>query len=734
MPKFSWRRLVLAVVAGAGIYALAGFVLAPIVVERGLTTALARHTGGDVVIGRVTVNPLSLTVTVKDLAVNGPGAVVDARVARVTWRHPPAYLFTPGWSAAELSLDAPRLSMQAASGWQDKAIAALSGGSRVAIARLTVTDGEVHLVGQDRSQLLLSALHLDGENLGTDPERRGAFTLSGVVDHGGTLSAEGSLTLSPTALDASVNLVGVDIAGVNIAGLNIAGVDIAGIDKPGAASTAGGDVTLASGVLAGKAKIHLDDQRTDILGDFSLGQVSLVDVESGEPVFSADEVAGKTMTVQFAPLTVSAESLRIAGAQLSVARAGDGTLRGVDWFRPLLGGPASVFPSTRRIEVADSRMTFADFAVAPSFQLAAKNINGTVGTVRGGTTVSVSLQGQLTGAGTGRVDASWLAGDPARSGIWRLAVADLDASRLSPYLAAIAGREIVAGQLNLTMTGAVNDRVVDITHSVGVTGLELGEGDSIPAATNRPLDLAIALLEDADGGIRVDVPLPAVRLGDQVAPLARFRDGLDAVVLRMTEAPIEVLAGLADPAGVDLGRVAFDAGSAALNEAASEALATLAAALARRPRLGVQIVGRYDPVADRNALAREQMNLHIALATSAGAADSTAQTTLDFSDPRVISILEEFAGERLRPQSVAAIRARFPGAGPRYYEAVYEALVGAETVSDRAVKSLARFRARAVVGALAANQIAAERFRVGSAVEAVDAQDGAVNLEIGVWY
>jgi len=713
----SGRRLLLALLFSVTLYALAGFLLVPILIERQIVAGLAPHVGGEVAVGDVRVNPFALRATVDRLTVGGPDAMFEADVARIVWRRTPSYLVSMGRQVSTLSLASLRLTVHETAGFRSAVAGALSDPEHVSIGQLTITDGEFTLLGESGLRIRIASLQVAAQNLGAG--QPGEFTVTGRVGQGGMLTADGTLQVAPMSLDSTVQLAGIDLADIDP-------------ERAEWALPTSPALTITSGVLAGQARVRLDRERIDSVGDFAIGQVYVIDTASGQRVLGAKEISATALALRGAPLTVSAQQLRVSGPQWRLQRAADGTLAGAEWLGLLVPGQVSVIPASERLEIVNGRVEATDFAVTPPARFDVNDISGSVSTIRGGSTVRVSLTGQV-GTGTrGRLDASWETTDPARLGLWRIAAEDLDATRLSPYLTAVANREITDGRLDLTTNGAVADGVLTVTHSVASTGLRLAALDETPEAPDNALDLAIALLENADGRLRVDISLVPVRLDEAAPPLVRLRDGFNAAVMRVTESPFSVLGTLLGSPNTDLVPIGFEPGSAAVTETAAERLERLAEALRQRPRLGIEVGGRYDPVADRAALARQQINLHIALATSVGPPDRAAQTTLNLSEPRVNSVLEEFAGERLRPPTIAAIRARFAGTGPEYYQALYDALVAHESVSGRALKNLARFRAQSVIGELSAQQINPERIVAGGGAEKGDERNGRIDLAIAV--
>lgn len=339
----------------------------------------------------------------------------------------------------------------------------------------------------------------------------------------------------------------------------------------------------------------------------------------------------------------------------------------------------------------------------------------------------LELEGRLDGAGRVALIAT-----PLELG---LRLDELAAERMSPYARAVLGRGLAAGRIDLALdyqlTGEPSGRL-----GIGADGLlfapALGAraSDGGDADTNA-LELAVALLESPDGRLELAVPLTTVRFGDAVRSALRRR------IRALTDAPFDVLGRLVGMSGMRLADVAFEPGTAALSESALETLAALAEALGARPKLGLRVPGTFHPSLDRDALAAQQIELHVLLAT-AGPTARARPAPIDFASPRAHDVLDEFAGERLPAARIQAIAARFaeslaedaaPGLRAPYYRGLFDALAANETIEPQALRRLARFRAQAVADTLARRGIATERIAI-DAVMALDVNAAGIDLPL----
>jgi outer membrane protein OmpA-like peptidoglycan-associated protein len=249
-----------------------------------------------------------------------------------------------------------------------------------------------------------------------------------------------------------------------------------------------------------------------------------------------------------------------------------------------------------------------------------------------------------------------------------------------------------------------------------------------------PLELAAALIEDEQN--RIDVEAPFVASSSTRGIGGAVADALRGRVIELSADPFAVIGDLVARDGDSLRTVRFEAGDAGLGATARETIDGLAEAMRRRPRLGLQVLGGFDAAIDRDALARQQIELHVLLAT-AGPTLEARPEPVDFASARAQDVLDEFAGERLTADRMAEISARFRCSGTidalcrtAYYAAVFDALVGNEPIANATLNRLGRFRAQSVANALVEFGIPAERVEVGAGEAVVTRREIGLPLRV----
>jgi hypothetical protein len=161
---------------------------------------------------------------------------------------------------------------------------------------------------------------------------------------------------------------------------------------------------------------------------------------------------------------------------------------------------------------------------------------------------------------------------------------------MSPYMAQFAGYKIEKGKLNLMLKYNVVDNHLKASNNILMDQFELGEKVENPNAVSLPLELAIALLKDSNGKIKIDFPITGSLEDPKFSISSLIGDALLNVLTKIVTSPFKALASLIG-SEEDLSTISFAAGNATLNQQQLNKLEGLAKALKDRPDLSLEIKG-----------------------------------------------------------------------------------------------------------------------------------------------
>lgn len=464
--------------------------------------------------------------------------------------------------------------------------------------------------------------------------------------------------------------------------------------------------------------------------DVAIRGMKVVDPVNDEAILTVSNVSATHLVVHAAHGRLTLSAARLKNPELRVLRDAAGQLRLPAWLRSLLGGspPASIDFDT--LEVTGGTLRFTDHAFSPAIRLDGGDIVGTVARrrPRDAESMRMEFKGRFGESGSGHVIAAWQAPQAAGPATVNLAMQHIRLATLSPYFERFAGRGVEAGSGDLVLHYERRETAAQIDGRIDVERLQLADAIATDTGDTTPLQLVAALTTDETG--RIDLSIPVLQSGDNVDPVAAIANSLDDYFSDLADTPFAVLAGVVGHEEQELGELAFPPGSAEITTVTAEKIGLLAQALGRRPLIALRARPAYDAAEDRNAIAAQQVNLHIKLATSTDSPASSTQSSFDFGDPKVRLILDEFAGARLSESRRLAISRRFESADLAYYEALYDALIRNEKVSETVLRRLARFRAGSVIRALAESGVEEKQLLLADAIEMTPSDSGGVIIRL----
>lgn len=397
------------------------------------------------------------------------------------------------------------------------------------------------------------------------------------------------------------------------------------------------------------------------------------------------------------------------------------------------------------IVVDEGSMDFSDLSLPLPFGTNITSLDGTISTIDSESSEpsNIRMEGQVDEFGLARIEGSMNLLDPiAHTGV-SVEFRNLQMSRLSPYTAQFAGREIDEGKMDLDLQYRIDGGLLDGENSIVLSDLLLGDEVESPDAVSLPLGLAVALLKDSNGVIDIDLPVsgdindPEFKIGGVVWK------AIAGLITKVVTAPFKLLGSLIGIDSEDFGEFQFLAGRYDLTPPELEKVAQLQQALAQRPELGLEINGVFDPAVDKAVLQYLQLR---ATAWERLGRDPTEESDGDeMLDEEIRKLLEVLYSERFPAASLDELKvansappANDPEGKPILDELAYSAelqarLVASEAIGVEELSELASQRAQAISNAFLANgELDPARITVGESSETKSEDGEWVVMELGV--
>lgn len=558
------------------------------------------------------------------------------------------------------------------------------------------------------------------------------------LKQGGRFDAAGKLAPAPLKADLDLKLQGLPLA-----------IFSPYLNQHALLKLTDGNVG-AHGKLAMRSGKKLNGQFT---GGFAVNNLAITEEVDNRPFLSWQSVASDSVRYTLAPAGLHIDELRIDHPTGRLIIFEDKSINVQRMLRPA-ATPASP-PEARpdhaepfavaldRLSISGADLEFADLSLLPQF---GAHVHDLTGVINGLTTdpagsAQVELDGKVDDYGSARVRGALQPFRATDNTDLKVAFRNLEMSRLTPYSGKFAGRKIDSGKLSVDLEYKIKNRQLAGANKFVINSLKLGERVESRDAVNLPLDLAIALLEDSNGVIDLDLPIAGSLDDPQFSYGKVVWKAIVNVISKIATAPFRALGKLLGISSEKLEAIAFDPGASALAPPEQEKLKALADAMTKRPALSLHIVPAYDPAADKAALQEtatraavlKEMGVTLKAGEQAGPIDLAnvkVQAALD-------NLYKDLKGEPRSLKAVDAIRDYFrkskPEDLPRYTK-IAEELKAAVKVSDADLAHVASARAEAIRSYLTGTAgLPAERITLADPVKAASKDKGVpLKLELGV--
>jgi len=232
MPNIRGRGFLLAllvITVAVALYAAAGFLIAPHILERKLVALADERLGEKLTVEKIKVNPFALSIEILGLRLtegNQP-AVLAARRLYINL----ALLssgFGRGWVLSDAQSDGLQVLLEQRKNgrlnvadlmqrWTERSPASKTDGAappRFTVLHLLATDGKLtYRELSDRpAATQIVPIRIELENLSTVPDSEGRYTVSARFIDGGALTWRGDLMLQPLQSEGDVDLQGLKLA------------------------------------------------------------------------------------------------------------------------------------------------------------------------------------------------------------------------------------------------------------------------------------------------------------------------------------------------------------------------------------------------------------------------------------------------------------------------------------------------------------------------------------------
>ncbi|MCK5831246.1 MAG: DUF748 domain-containing protein [Methylococcales bacterium] len=298
---------------------------------------------------------------------------------------------------------------------------------------------------------------------------------------------------------------------------------------------------------------------------------------------------------------------------------------------------------------------------------------------------------------------------------------------MTPYMAEFAGRKIEKGNMSLKLKYDIKNNKLSASNNLLIDQLVLGESVDNPDAVSLPLDLAIALLADSDGKIKLDMPITGSLDDPQFSVSGLIFDTLVNVLTKIISSPFNAVASIVG-SDEDISKITFLPGESLLDDKQKEKLEGLATALVDRPALKLEIKGAAFSKEDWPQLQVEALGKQLLKMRAEELSKKTGETVLTEhlkyskdENQRLLADLFIKTHPKLADRSIFGTPRLINSEEDNFYEVAQSKMAEKIKPNNQRLEKLAVARAQSIAKFLSEKKIAIERIYVLNVV--VDPKD-----------
>jgi hypothetical protein len=265
------------------------------------------------------------------------------------------------------------------------------------------------------------------------------------------------------------------------------------------------------------------------------------------------------------------------------------------------------------ISLSNAQAQFSDRSVQPELRVSMQELNGTISGISSEELkrADVHFTGKAIRTGTFEINGKINPLNQQAPTEVQVTFREVDLSPTSPYAGKYLGYRLSRGKLDLQINCEISQRHIKSTNEIVLDQLTLGEKVNSPDATSLPVRLGVALLKDRNGRIELEVPIdgslddPQFHFGKAIVGV------LSSLITKLVTSPFAALGALFGSDGEEVSYQDFAPGSSELSAANLNKLKSLIDGLYERPALQLEIEGGFDPVADRDGLRQQKLELEL---------------------------------------------------------------------------------------------------------------------------
>ena len=486
----------------------------------------------------------------------------------------------------------------------------------LSVDKIEIKDGKVFVndaVPAEPVELQLNNLELTLEDFSLLKNAKSRLSLSFLLDKKGAVSIQGPVSVEPLSGDLDVMVKAFAIPMFQ-----------SYFTEKMAIYITGGDISSSGKLVFTKA--DKKDLSAAFSGNLLISDFASIDKLQGEDFLKWKALSFNSMRAGLDPVFADISGISLADFYARIIINPDGTLNLTKILEeekdmPAAEKTAETQPEAKKgkedaagapkmnnvkigaITLQGGTIDFSDRYIKPNYSLAFNEIGGRISGVSFSENqlAEVDLKGKFNQyipveiKGKLRPSKENLFADITTS------FKDFELSPMSPYSGKYLGYKVEKGMLSVDLKYLIDKNKLEASNTIFFDQLTLGERIESPDATKLPVRLAIALLKDRNGQIKLDIPVSGSIDDPKFSVWSIVLKILGNILVKAATSPFALLGSLFG-GGEELSYLEFDYGSARLSNEGVKKTDMLVKALYEKPSIRLDAEGHVDVEKDRDGL------------------------------------------------------------------------------------------------------------------------------------
>jgi len=350
-------------------------------------------------------------------------------------------------------------------------------------------------------------------------------------------------------------------------------------------------------------------------------------------------------------------------------------------------------------KIVKAKMSFQDKNLPIPFKTTVTDLNGDFSQLKSNSSkpTKLKLEGQVDKYGYSKITGIVDINDIKLLTDTNLIFKNIAIKNFTPYSGKFVGRKIESGKLNLDLRYNIKKSDLKAKNTIVISDIKLGEQVQSEDAVNLPLELAIALLEDTDGVIQIDLPIEGNVDDPQFSIAPIVWKAFTNLIVKAITSPFRLLASIFGISEDEIKSLDFEFGKSAIISSEKEALDNIAKILSKKQRLAIKIEPTYHEIKDKEALQLTKFNGYI---------NKQIEKIKGKDKDKYLIAIEEYYKSQKKISSLKKIKEKYYVENKEgkkvldktsYINFMKDYLVSIQRVSTKELEDLAKQRAQNVV-------------------------------------